>query len=286
MYKDKYSVERMCRVLKVSRSCFYRWFSGSISKRSLENKKITTVIQKVFEDSRKTYGSPRIQASLNNLGYVVSRRRVSRLMQINGWKSKIKGKYKVTTNSKHAHFISDNHLNRNFKPDGLNRAWVSDITYIRTAEGWLYLTTIIDLFDRQVIGWSLSRTLFTNQTIIPAWKMALSKREITQPLIFHSDRGVQYASKEFRKHLKKNCLILQSMSRKGNCWDNAVSESFFKTLKTELIYHDHYKTIEQAKSAVFEYIETWYNRKRLHSALGYKTPAQIEQEFINMKNVA
>ena len=210
----------------------------------------------------------------------------------------------MTTDSNHRYSISKNHLSRNFKPNALNETWVSDITYIRTGQGWLYLTTIIDLFDRQVIGWALSKSLFTRETIVPAWKprrndeqanskkaefneqMALSKRTIDKPLIFHSDRGVQYASKEFRKLLKDNCLIVQSMSRKGNCWDNAVAESFFKTLKSELVYHDDYKTIEQAKTAVFEYIETWYNTRRLHSSLNYKTPKEIEIEFMNIKNAA
>ena len=276
----------MCKVLKVSRSCYYRWYSGGISKRALENKNLTTVIKQVFDQSKQTYGSPRIAAELKKRGYGVSKPRVAKLMRINGWRSKVKRRYKITTNSKHLYSISANYLGRNFKPTALNKVWVSDITYIRTGEGWLYLTTIIDLFDRQVIGWSLSKSLFTDQTIIPAWKMALLKRTINQPLIFHSDRGVQYASKEFRKHLKANCLIIQSMSRKGNCWDNAVAESFFKTLKAELIYHDNYKTIQQARTAVFEYIETWYNRKRLHSALGYKTPVEIELEFNQINHAA
>ena len=240
----------------------------------------------MFQESKRTYGSPRITASLKRQGYLVSRPRVAKLMRKEGLRSKIKRRFRVTTNSNHGYSISENHLSRNFKPKTLNETWISDITYIKTGEGWLYLTTIIDLFDRQVIGWALSKSLFTNETIIPAWKMALSKRAIDKPLIFHSDRGVQYASKEFRKLLKTNCLIVQSMSRKGNCWDNAVAESFFKTLKSELIYHEEYKTIQQAKTAVFEYIETWYNTRRLHSSLGYKTPKEIELEFINIKQAA
>ena len=276
----------MCKVLKVSRSCYYRWYSGDVSKREFENQRLTEVIKQVFIKSRKTYGSPRIAAQLKRLGYTASRPRVAKLMRKIGLRSKVRKKYKVTTNSNHKYSISDNYLSRNFTPNTLNETWVSDITYIKTGEGWLYLTTIIDLFDRQVIGWSLSKTMFTGETVLPAWKMALSKRTIDKPLIFHSDRGIQYASKAFRKRLKTNCLIVQSMSRKGNCWDNAVAESFFKTLKAELVYHEDYKTIEQAKAAVFEYIEIWYNRKRLHSTLGYKTPVEIELEFINMKNVA
>ena len=164
-------------------------------------------------------------------------------------------------------------------PDSLNQAWVSDITYIKTKKGWLYLTTIIDLYDRQVIGWSLSTRLYTHQTIIPAWRMAMGKRKITQPILFHSDRGIQYASKEFRQLVKSCPLITQSMSRRANCWDNAVAESFFKTLKTELIYGNTFDSIEEDKSKIFECIEIWYNKKRLHSSLGYKNPHEVEQEL-------
>lgn len=207
-------------------------------------------------------------------------------MKLNYLRSKIKRKYRITTDSNHSFSISKNQLTRKFTPATLNEVWVSDITYVRTAQGWLYLTTIIDLYDRQVIGWALSSNLSTRRTILPAWRMALSKINITKSLIFHSDRGVQYANNLFRKHLKNNDLITQSMSRKGNCWDNAVAEPFFKTLKTELIHHKKYESVLQAKSSIFEYIETWYNRKRLHSSLGYKTPIEVEQEFNKLKYVA
>ena len=207
-------------------------------------------------------------------------------MKANHWFSKHKKKVKVTTHSNHGYVVCKNLLNREFNPSKLNAVWVSDITYIPTHQGWLYFTTIIDLFDRQVIGWSLSKSLHVNQTIIPAWKMAVSKRNINMDLLFHSDRGIQYASKTFRTFIKSNPLVTQSMSRKGNCWDNSVAESFFKTLKVELIYDDDFKTIEQAKTAIFEYIEIWYNRKRLHSFLGYKTPYEVEQEFYQFNNVA
>lgn len=276
----------MCKVLKVSRSSYYRWFSSGPSNRAIENSLFTDLIRNIFDSSQKTYGSPRIAAELNRQGYHISKRRVAKLMRLNGMRSKIIRKYRITTDSNHRYPICRNYLNRNFTPDDLNQVWVSDITYIQTKQGWLYLTTVIDLFDRQVIGWALSTTLYTNQSIIPAWKMALSKREIDKPLLFHSDRGIQYASKEFRKHIKTNKLITQSMSRKGNCWDNAVAESFFKTLKSEMIYHHSFKTIQEAKLAVFEYIEIWYNRKRLHSSLNYKTPKEVELEFNNLKYVA
>jgi len=276
----------MCKVLEVSRSCYYRWYRGGISKRKLENQELTEEIKRVYNDSQQIYGSPRVAIVLKQEGRIVSERRVARLMQINGWQSKIRKKWKSTTDSNHKYSISPNHLNRNFKPSELNQTWVSDITYIRTLQGWLYLTTVIDLYDRQVIGWSLSKTLHTNVTIIPAWAMAISRRNITKPLIFHSDRGIQYASKEFRAILKANSLITQSMSRKGNCWDNAVAESFFKTIKSELIYRRTYSNRKVAELDIFEYIEIWYNRKRLHSSLGYKTPMQIENEFYNVKSAA
>lgn len=276
----------MCKVLKVSRSCYYRWYSGFLSKRELENKMFTILIKQLFKKSKQRYGSPRITAELRKKGYKISTRRVSKLMRLNGLRSKLKRKFKVTTDSNHNYPISKNYLNRAFKTSSLNEVWVSDITYVRTTQGWLYLTAIIDLYDRQVIGWSLSKSLATKDTIIPAWKMALSKRKIVKPLIFHSDRGVQYASNLFRNHLKDNNLIKQSMSRKGNCWDNAVAESFFKTLKSELVYHEKYESILQARTSIFEYIEIWYNRKRLHSALGYKTPVEMEEEFNKLKNVA
>ena len=276
----------MCKVLKVSRSCFYKWYRGGASNRKKENEKLVEEIKLVFNQSKQRYGSPRITKVLNNKGLNVSRPRVAKLMRINDLRSKVKKKHKVTTDSNHSYSIANNYLGRDFSPKALNKSWVSDITYIRTSEGWLYLTVIIDLFDRQVIGWSLSKTMFTNETIIPAWKMAVSKRQITSELIFHSDRGVQYACKDFRRILQTNKLITQSMSRKGNCWDNAVAESFFKTLKSELVYHEKFKTIRDAELSVFEYIEIWYNRQRLHSSLGYKTPAEIECLSYKLKIVA
>lgn len=276
----------MCKVLKVSRSSYYRWFSQGPSKRVQEHSLFTDLIEKEFQDSKQRYGSTRIAEQLKRNNYYISRTRVAKIMRENNWVSKHRKKFKITTNSNHSYPVSRNLLDRNFNPSGLNEVWVSDITYIKTKKDWLYLTTIIDLYNRQVIGWSLSTRLYTNQTIIPAWKMATSKRSITKPLLFHSDRGIQYASREFRKIIKSNSLITQSMIRKANCWDNAVAESFFKTLKIELIYGNQYKSIEQAKTSIFEYIEIWYNKKRLHSSLGYKTPYEVEQEFYQFKYVA
>ncbi|XCF07881.1 IS3 family transposase [Tamlana crocina] len=235
--------------------------------------------------SQRRYGSTRIAEQLKRKGHLISRCRVAKTMKGNNWVSKHKRKFKATTDPNHSYPVCRNLLNRNFNPNRLNEAWVSDITYIQTNQGWLYLTNIIDLFDRQVVGWSLSTSLHTGQTVVPAWKMPTGKRKISNNLIFHSDRGIQYASKTFTTFIKSNPLVTQSMSRKGKCWDNSVAESFFKTFKVELVYDDGFKTMEQAKTAVFEYIEIWYNRKRLHSYLVYKTPCEVELEDTIPKSV-
>jgi len=279
----------MCKVLKVNRGSYYRWLTGGISKRKSDNQKLLKAIKTIYDMSRQTYGSPRITQELHRHGIHVSRRKVAKMMRQEGLQSKIRKKYRVTTDSNHKYPIAENHLNRDFYPNELNQAWVSDITYIKTAEGWLYLTIILDLCDRQVIGWSLSKNLHAKATVIPAWKMAVSKRKITSKLIFHSDRGVQYACNDFKKIIA-NPNVLQSMSRKANCWDNAVAESFFKTLKVECVYLQKFNTIKEAELAVFEYIEIWYNRKRIHSALGYRTPNEYDvflfQLKFQLKNVA
>ncbi|WP_159522653.1 IS3 family transposase [Sunxiuqinia indica] len=218
--------------------------------------------------------------------FKISRRRVAKIMRENGLVSKYKKKFKVTTDSDHSYPECRNLLDRNFRSNKLNQAWVSHITYIKTQKGWLHLTTIMDLYDRQIIGWSLSTNLYTQKTIIPAWRMAVGKRKITQPVLFHSDRRMQYASREFRKLLKTNFFISQSLSGKANCWDNAVAESFFKTLKAELVYGNKFECTEHAKSKIFEWIEIWYNKKRLLSLLGYRTPYEMEQEFYQKINNA
>ena len=207
-------------------------------------------------------------------------------------KSIVHRKFKVvTTDSNHNYPVAENLLNRNFTPSNIGRAWVSDITYIKTLEGWLYLTVILDLADRKVIGWALSQTMKACDTVIAAWKMAIKNRPITVELIFHSDRGVQYACHEFRHILKVYPLVIQSMSRKANCWDNAVAESFFKTLKLELVNQIESKTIAATKIEVFEFIEIWrpplrYNRKRIHASLGYLTPMEFEAKLNYHQNAA
>jgi transposase InsO family protein len=262
----------MCLVFKVSRAGYYAWLGSTPSNRLKENQIIIQEIVEAFEDSKNLYGSPRITRVLNRKGIKVSRPRVARMMRKAGLRSVVKKKFKVTTDSSHKFVVPQNKLDQDFIPGTLGAAWVSDITYIKTKLGWLYLTTVIDLGDRKVIGWALSTTMKAIDTVIPAFNMAKKNRPITPDLIFHSDQGIQYACHEFRNPLEKNPLITRSMSRNGNCWDNAVAESFFKTLKAECIYQHKLADKEQAALVVFEYIEAWYNRKRLHSALGYMSP--------------
>jgi putative transposase len=263
----------MCKVLQVSRSGYYYWLAQRSTKRATENEAITQVISSLFTASKGRYGSPKITQDLKAQGIKISRPRVARLMKQANLKSVIQKKYVVTTtDSKHTYPVAENRLNRQFNPVKPGQTWVSDLTYIRTGEGWLYLTIIMDLYDRKVIGWALSKSMKAAETTIPAWQMALKNRPIERNLIFHSDRGVQYACHGFTRLLKKHPLILQSMSGKGNCWDNAVAESFFKSLKSELVYQQEFQTQVMAKQAVFKYIEVWYNRQRRHSALGYLSP--------------
>jgi len=219
--------------------------------RANENQKPTSQILKVYADSKSTYGSPRITRELNKQGIKVSRLRVARLMQKAKIRSIIKRKFKVTTDSEHKYATMENKLGRDFKPGIIGAAWVSDITYIKTRQGWLYLTTVIDLGDRKVIGWALTQTMKATETVIPAFKMAQMNRPITTKLLFHSDRGVQYGCNEFRDLLNKNPLITRSMGRKGNCWDNAVAESFFKTLKAECVYQNNFENKQQAALLIF-----------------------------------
>ena len=278
-YIHEYSLKRMCQVFGINRSGYYKWKVSGDSKRSLENKKILEEIKNIYYDSRCLYGSPRIHAILKRRGIFCSCRRTAKLMKLNGLMSKIRKVYKVTTNSKHSYFVSPNLLGQEFKVTSPDKVWVSDITYIPTGTGWLYLTTIIDLFNREVIGHWKSKSLKTSDTVVMAFREACLRRKPQAGLLFHSDRGSQYASHEFRSLLGKY-NIRQSMSGKGNCYDNAVAESFFKTLKSELIYKESkYKTFEEAKRSIFEYIECYYNAKRSHSSIDYYTPREWIQKY-------
>lgn len=275
-HQDQFPLKRLCRVLHVSRSGYYSWLTSKPGKWTLENAGLTKEIRIIHEQSRKTYGSPRVTKQLHKRGYTCSRPRVARLMAKNNIYAKTRRKFKVTTDSNHKYPASADLLKQDFSIDAPNKVWVSDITYIRTMEGWLYLTVILDLYNRQIVGWSMSHRLTANTTTIPALIDAFQRQRPDVGLIFHSDRGVQYACHEFRNKLADYKMI-QSMSGKGNCYDNAVAESFFHTLKTELVYFEKYKTKQQAKQSIFEYIEVFYNRERLHSALGYKTPTEYAE---------
>lgn len=271
---EEFSIEAMCEMLDVNRSGYYAHKNALPSARENEDERLTKLIIKSFNESRRNYGTERIQCDLREWGECVSRRRIGRLMRKAGLVCKTIKKFKATTNSKHNETISSNLLNRNFKVDVPNKVWVGDITYIWTDMGWLYLATVIDLFSRKVVGWSMSNRMKTS-LVNDAMLMAIWQRKPPKGLIWHTDRGSQYASKEHRALLKQH-HIQQSMSRKGDCWDNAVAESFFHTLKTELVFHERYKTREQAHASIFEYIEVFYNRKRRHSASGMMSPANFE----------
>jgi len=270
---SKHAVEKMCNIFKVSRSGYYDWLDRKPSKRVMETVQIKSEISMIYKASKNRYGSLKITNELTTRGWVISRPRVARMMRSEGLKSIINKKYRcVTTESNHSLPVVENHLDRDFSASRPGQKWVSDITYIPTKQGWLYLTIVLDLFDRKIIGWALSTNMTTENTVIAAWRMAIRNRPVKQ-VLFHSDRGVQYASHEFRKEIALH-QVIQSMSRKGNCWDNAVAENFFKILKSEMVYHLKYQSFLHAKNDVFEFIEIWYNRKRIHSYLGYKTPEQ------------
>ena len=256
----------MCKVFKVSKSQYYQWRNYFTSKRDNENRALLFEIQRIHEKSKASYGSPRITDELKSMGYKVSRPRVARLMKQNKIRAVHAKKFVVTTDSKHKYPVVENKLDRNFSAQRTAEVWVSDITYIRTGQGWLYLTVIIDLFDRKVIGWSHSRDLTAANTTVKAWKMAVKNRPLSNKLLFHSDRGVQYACYEFVNLLDNYEVVERSMSRKGNCWDNAVAESFFKSLKVEHTYRNRYLGFYDASLSIFEWIETWYNKNRRHAA--------------------
>ena len=269
----RYPVRQLAKCLNVSSSGYYRWKRFSPHRMDQELK-LVRAIEDVHRGSRKTYGSPRILRALRAMGWPVSKPKVERLMRKYQIRSKTKRRFRVTTQSKHAHPISENLLARRFDVQELNRVWAADITYVWTEQGWLYLAVILDLSSRQVVGWSMAERL-NKELCLAALTMALQKRRPEPGLVHHSDRGCQYACHEYRAKLSTYGII-SSMSRKGNCWDNAVVESFFRSLKTELVYHDRYATRDEARAAIFDWIEVFYNRQRLHSTLGYVSPAQYE----------
>jgi transposase InsO family protein len=264
----------MCDLLKVGRSSYYGWLNKLPSARELENQKLAMLITDIFIERRCIYGARRIRGMLLMQGISISRRRVGKLMKKENLRCKIRRKFKITTNSKHHLPIAPNMLQRNFSAMRADQKYVGDITYVWTQEGWLYLTTVIDLFSRRIVGWSMNKRM-TATLVNDALLMALWKRKPSHGLIWCTDRGSQYASESHRDLLKERGVI-QSMSRKGNCWDNSVAESFFHTLKIELTHHLTFKRREEAKQVIFEYIEVFYNRKRIHSANDYLSPAEYE----------
>ena len=272
--KAHFPIEFMCEQLEVSRSGFYAWRERPESARQQEDTKLAEEVAQAHRDSRGTYGSPRVHAELKARGRKVSRKRVARLMKKQKLAARKKRRSVRTTNSHHSNPVAPNVLERDFSPDKPNSTWATDITYVWTGEGWLYLAVVLDLFSRMVVGWSMSEHIDT-QLALGALEMALEGRQPPEGLIHHSDRGSQYASTEYRQALASRGIQC-SMSRKGNCWDNAVVESFFSILKQELVYSTDFATRHQARSALFEYIEVFYNRKRRHSSLGYLSPVDFE----------
>ena len=274
-HRGAFEVETMCRVLGVSSSGFYAWLKRPAGAREKRREELLRESGKAHEESRGTYGSPRIFEELKNRRVKVCENTVARLMSRAGIRSKTARKYAPkTTDSKHDCPVTDNVLGRDFEAQEPDRKWVADITYIQTGEGWLYLAAVLDLCSRKVVGWSMAAHLRT-ELVEDALRMALSRRSPQGQVLHHSDRGVQYASTEYRRLLEAHGLAC-SMSRTGNCYDNAAMESFWSTLKTELVCHERYATREQARLSVFEYIEVFYNRVRRHSSLGYKSPEAFE----------
>jgi len=273
----------MCRAFGFAPSTYYGWERQQSSEHATRDTELLTAIRRIFAKFRGRYGAPRIQAELAREGLAVSRKRVARLMREGGLRAKGSRKYKATTDSNHSLPVAPNLLQRDFHTERPDAVWVSDITYIWTRQGWMYLAAILDLYARKVVGWSFADRM-TASLVCDAFDSAARLRKPPPGLIFHSDRGSQYASHVFRRRLARH-RMRQSMSRKGNCWDNAVAESFFATLKKELVRDRAFDTHDQARAEVFEYIEVFYNRQRAHSLLSYASPEAFEDCF-EKKNAA
>jgi len=267
----------MARVLEVSTSGYYDWRRRRECRRSQENRRLLVEIKAIHAESDATYGSPRIHRELQARGIRCSENRVARLMHQHGIQAKRQRLFKVTTDSKHNLPVAPNLLDRDFEAEAPCQVWAADITFIWTREGWLYLAVVMDLFSRRIVGWSMQSHL-KRELVIDALKMAMSSRHVGNSLLCHSDHGSQYASGDYQA-LLAGARVACSMSRKGNCWDNAPVESFFATLKVERVYHRRYKTREEARADLFQYLEVWYNRKRRHSSLGYLSPADYETRY-------
>lgn len=275
-HRAQWPVALQCEVLLVSRSGYYAWRGRGPSATERRRVALTEQIRDIHRASRQTYGSPRVHAELLASGQPCNRKTVARCMKQAGIQAKSHRRFRVrTTDSNHSHPIAANVVNRDFRPAKRNETWTADITYIPTDEGWLYLAAVEDLFTREIVGWSMSERI-DSRLVVDALSMAIARQCPGESLVAHSDRGVQYASEHYRRLLKEYGITC-SMSRRGNCWDNAPMESFFATLKKELVHHEQYATRSEARQSLFEYIEVFYNRVRRHSALGYLTPTQFAE---------
>jgi putative transposase len=271
-------IRALCMAAHVSRSAFYAWEKRGQSTREASDARLSVHIRAAFTEARGAYGSPRVHEKLKKAGHGVSRKRVARIMRELGLEGRRKRRFKATTDSKHAMPVPGNLLDRQFEVDAPDVAWVTDITYVWTAEGWLYLAAILDLFSRRVVGLAMSSHI-DRALVLEALRNAVGRRLPGAGLMHHSDRGSQYASLEYQAALDRLGVVC-SMSRKGNCWDNAVAESFFATLKTECVYPSRFATKADARETIFEYIEVFYNHQRLHSTLGFRSPVEFELDFI------
>jgi len=277
--KTQHPIRSLCEALEVSPSGYYGWSNRQAQPgpRAQENAQLSERILRIHEASRQTYGSPRIRQQLSQAGHVHGRNRIARLMRQKGICGRAKGRFRVrTTDSNHDQPIAPNRLAKLPAPNAPNQIWVGDITYIPTEEGWLYLAGVMDFYSHRIVGWAMDKTIDT-PLVLAAWNMALTHRQPAPELVFHSDRGCQYASADFRRALK-HMKALSSMSRKACCYDNAAMESFWSTLKHELVYRRCFKTRNEARQAIFDFIETFYNRCRLHSSLNYLSPLDFENQ--------
>jgi len=281
VHRTEFRTETMSRVLEVSRSGYYHWRSHQSSFSSQKNAPLVTTIREIHRDSKGTYGVRRVTAQLRRQGILCNRKRVAKIMQDNQIQAKTKRRFKRTTHASTTRKASENLVQQNFVAERINQLWTSDMTYIGTREGWLYLAVILDVFGRRIVGYGMSRRL-TAELVTTALQSALTQRTVNGGMIFHSDRGSQYASADVREILTNN-NITQSMSSSGNCYDNAITETFFHTLKTEMVHRERFDTRDEARRKIFEYIEVFYNRQRLHSSLGYRTPVEAEQDFLNQQ---
>lgn len=277
-YSEKYSIKKLCNLLNVSTSGYYDWLNRPLSTRAQENLKLAESIKILFDNERSRAGAKRITKRLNANGSLVGRHRVARIMRLHGWRARAAKKYKATTNSNHKLPVAPNLLQQNFSADKPNEKYVSDITYIWTDEGWLYLAVVMDLYSRIIVGWSMFERM-TTKLVSDALQMALWRRKMPRGVIVHSDRGSQYCSNEYQKLLSENSLIC-SMSKRGDCYDNAAMESWNHSLKVEAIHAEKFLTRQEAKNHVFDYIDVYYNRQRLHSRLGYLSPADFEAQMV------